>query len=323
MADLDYAFAASNAGVWTLTTFATIILGFRLWCRKTFAQGWWWDDCVLTVSWLALVTAAGLLSGALAAGIETRQFFILDQLSTTFAATATTWSKCAFAITLWRLTSGYIPRMLLSLLVISANSLLAIGIMSIWPVACGDPKADLRPSTGRCWDGAELQFMGGTFIVYGGVVDVLLALFPWLIIRKLKLRTREKIGAVLAMSLGSLTGVVSMLRAIIQFSQSTNRYYQASFVAIFNIMEPAVTIIAQTIPMFRVLVMRGVKRRTLEEPVHICDSSRTELVPGQSREGAMSPSTFDPDKGHEMLRVTVGPGGRIIAVPDDIPDDKV
>ncbi|KAI0007678.1 hypothetical protein F4779DRAFT_619367 [Xylariaceae sp. FL0662B] len=321
MSDLDNAFAASNAGVWTLTASATAILGFRLWCRRSFAQGWWWDDCVLSISWIALVTSAGLLSGALAAGIETKRFFLLDQLSTTFAAAATTWSKCAFAITLWRLTSGYIPRMLLSLLVISANSLLAVGIMSVWPVVCGDPRAYLRPSTGKCWDGDELKFLGGTFIVYGGVVDVLLALFPWLIIRKLRLGKREKMGAVLAMSLGSLTGIVSILRAVIQFSPSSSRYYQASFVAIFNIMEPSITIIAQTIPMFRVLLLRGVKsikRRTLEaEPVHVGDSSRTELVPGRSRDAPISPSTFDPDKGHEMLRVTVGPGGRIIAVPDD------
>ena len=48
--------------------------------------------------------------------------------------------------------------------------------------------------------------------MYGGVIDILLALFPWLILRKTQLESREKIGLAVAMSLGALTGVIVILR---------------------------------------------------------------------------------------------------------------
>lgn len=60
--------------------------------------------------------------------------------------------------------------------------------------------------------------------VYGGVVDVLLALFPWLVVRELQLQKREKVGLGVAMSLGAVTGVITILRAFFQFVQGDNDF---------------------------------------------------------------------------------------------------
>lgn len=60
--------------------------------------------------------------------------------------------------------------------------------------------------------------------MYGGVIDVLLALCPWIILRKLMLVTREKIGLTIAMSLGAFTGVIVILRAFYQFNTTDNTY---------------------------------------------------------------------------------------------------
>ncbi len=54
---------------------------------------------------------------------------------------------------------------------------------------------------------------------YGGVVDILLAIFPWFVVRNLQLETREKVGLTVAMSLGALTGIVVVLRVFFQFVQ--------------------------------------------------------------------------------------------------------
>ena len=60
--------------------------------------------------------------------------------------------------------------------------------------------------------------------MYGGVIDVLLALFPWFIIRNLLLDTREKIGLTLAMSLGAITGTIVIFRAFFQLKKTDNNY---------------------------------------------------------------------------------------------------
>ncbi len=60
--------------------------------------------------------------------------------------------------------------------------------------------------------------------MYGGVIDVLLALFPWFIIRNLLLDRREKIGLTLAMSLGAITGTIVIFRAFFQLKKTDNNY---------------------------------------------------------------------------------------------------
>lgn len=60
--------------------------------------------------------------------------------------------------------------------------------------------------------------------MYGGVIDVLLALVPWFVIRKLLLGLREKIGLSVAMSLGALTGAIVILRAFYQFNVGDNTF---------------------------------------------------------------------------------------------------
>lgn len=69
--------------------------------------------------------------------------------------------------------------------------------------------------------------MALTDTVYGGIIDILLALFPWLVLRNLLLDTREKIGLTVAMSLGALTGVVVIMRVIFQFVQGDNDFGMA------------------------------------------------------------------------------------------------
>ena len=102
----------------------------------------------------------------------------------------------------------------------------------------------------------------------------MLALFPWFIIRGLLLDTREKIGLTVAMSLGAITGTIVIFRAFFQLKKTDNNFSTSQhsheldystctnlvadfmiFMSIFNFLEPAVTIIAQAIPMFRVLVV--------------------------------------------------------------------
>lgn len=131
----------------------------------------------------------------------------------------------------------------------------------------------------------------------------MLALLPWFVIRNLQLEKREKIGLTFAMSLGAITGVIVILRTFFQFVQGDYNYstvpltycYQPGanvsradyivFMLLFNFLEPAATIIAQTIPIFRVLLVRARRatQRSKTSGIHTYQpASDVELVPVKS-----------------------------------------
>ncbi|GAB1319351.1 Rhodopsin domain-containing protein [Madurella fahalii] len=328
----DVQFVHTNIAIWVLTCVSGAFLFVRLWCRLSFSK-LWWDDAVLTTSWLILLVAAALLSRAMAYGYATedvqRAFFRCHNAATAMTTIATSWTKVAFAITLIRIVRSRVLSIFLGAVIVSANLIFVPGMLSIWIPACEDPRAFLRPQHTMCFPLRVLQYLGGTTIVYGGVIDVLLALFPWFVIRKLLLETREKIGLTVAMSLGALTGTVVILRTAFQFKTNDNDYHFMMFMAIFNFLEPAVTIIAQTIPMFRVLLSASVNRSTQYNVRITSPTSRSELVAARcnSVENQIPENEYhgQPGRDHELLRVRVGPGGQIIrdAGHDDFGDDKI
>ncbi|KAL2148983.1 hypothetical protein VTH82DRAFT_1669 [Thermothelomyces myriococcoides] len=261
-------FSQTTVAIWVLTTASGAFLAVRLWCRHRFSK-LWWDDCVLSLSWAILLVAAALMSRTITTGYATdddkRHFYLFQNTATSMTTLATAWTKVAFAATLCRIVRNHYLLAFLAFVIVTANLVLALGMLSIWIPACEDPRAFLRPEHHLCFKLRDLQYLGGTTIVYGGVIDVLLALFPWFIIRKLLLETREKIGLSLAMSLGAITGIIVIFRAFFQFRAIDNNYHFMVFMSIFNFLEPGVTIIAQTIPMFRVLVVT-VKRGSSTPP---------------------------------------------------------
>ncbi|KAK0741442.1 hypothetical protein B0T18DRAFT_432547 [Schizothecium vesticola] len=262
--------AHANTAIWVLVGVSCAFLFVRLGCRHHFSKVWW-DDGVLSLSWILLLVGGALISRIIALGSATDDspdatkvyFFLLHNTSITMTTIATSWAKVAFAITLTRIARHKLQRAFLWFVIVTANLILVPGMLATWIPACVDPRSVYRPVRNICMDLPTLQYLGGSTIVYGGIIDILLALFPWLVLRNLLLDTREKIGLTVAMSLGALTGVVVIMRVIFQFVPGDNDFDFMVFMSIFNFLEPAVTIIAQAIPMFRVLLARQTKMSTI------------------------------------------------------------
>ncbi|KAK4245435.1 hypothetical protein C7999DRAFT_34198 [Corynascus novoguineensis] len=309
-------FSQTNVAIWVLTAASGAFLFVRLWCRHRFSK-LWWDDFVLSLSWAILLVAAALLSRTISSGYATdddkRRFFLFQNTAVSMTTLATAWTKVGFAITLCRIVRNRYLLSFLAFVIVTANLILVPGMLSIWIPACEDPRAILRPEHNICFKLRDLQYLGGTTIVYGGVIDVLLALFPWFIIRKLLLETREKVGLTLAMSLGAITGTIVIFRAFLQFRAIDNNYHFMVFMSIFNFLEPGVTIIAQAIPMFRVLVV-NVKRGSSAVRISSPSGGRTASAPirtwNTTKRGSKAHNRLDLDE--LLLHVRSGPGGRTV-----------
>jgi hypothetical protein len=185
-------FVKTNIATWILTCASGAFLFFRVWCRIRFSR-LSWDDYVLTTSWVCgpsseinlregtgisllmnpreqfiLFVACILLSRALATGYETdadkRTFYIFHHASTSMSAVAIAWTKVAFAITLIRIVQNPGLRGVLWAIILTANLVLVLGMLSIWIPACEDARAIYRPVQGLCFSLRDTQYLGGTTI---------------------------------------------------------------------------------------------------------------------------------------------------------------
>ncbi|KAK0609476.1 hypothetical protein B0T14DRAFT_441966 [Immersiella caudata] len=277
----------TNVAVWMLVGSSATFLGLRLWLRQKSSK-MWWDDLVLTVSWIILLIAAALISRIIAVGNRTRDerrfFFLLQNTSVTLTTIATSWTKVAFALTLTRIARHKVQLCFLWFIIVSANLVLIPGIISTWVPACGDPRARFRPVDYMCYDLAILQYLGGATMTYMGVCDILLALFPFFVVRKLQLQTREKIGLTIAMSLGAITGVFVVIRVFLQVVQGDFNFDFMIFMSIFAFLEPCVAIILQVVPIFRVFIVRVSREISQKSKLHVSPPTS----PMQSRDTSVA-----------------------------------
>lgn len=116
---------------------------------------------------------------------------------------AIAWSKTSFGITIYRLARNWLRWLVL-------GAMAAMNVCSLLQVIFIRAKCDPIPKSwhpelpGTCWDSDATNGYALFNAVLSGVCDVLFALLPWRLLWGLGMRTKEKFGLVLAMSMGVL-----------------------------------------------------------------------------------------------------------------------
>ena len=131
--------------------------------------------------------------------------FKVYSVAGTLSICASVWSKTSFALTILRLTDGWL-RKLIWALIISMNVFMGItaliNYIHCWPL---DKLWDFTGALpGTCWPIDVVINFDIFSAVYSGAMDIALALLPWKLIMKLQMRQKEKIGVAVAMSMGIL-----------------------------------------------------------------------------------------------------------------------
>lgn len=127
---------------------------------------------------------------------------MLIPVSSVFSLLGAAWSKTSFALTLLRITDSYVRT---AIWIIIGTLNLALMVNAILPFARCVPASRgwSRLTEGSCWFSLEVGISYSVFAgVYSAAMDILLALIPWAIILHLRMKTKEKIGVALCMSLG-------------------------------------------------------------------------------------------------------------------------
>ncbi|KAK0614424.1 hypothetical protein B0T14DRAFT_438922 [Immersiella caudata] len=249
---------------WVLTAIASIFLALRLYCKISVNRRIWWDDGILLASYICLLIQASLTTFLVSVGYGLHiwdfpkenfapGFLIPIAVRGTFSLVALTWSKTAFGVTLLRLTTGGM-RYAVWFIIITVNITLGLSALMGW-VQCKPLSAMWDPSVvGDCWDrniAKDYNIFSGA---YSGAMDFALALLPWKLLMGLQMRKTEKIGAATAMSMGVLAGIAALVKTVNIPKLYSNDIYDSAQLMIWDTAEAAVTIVAASIPVLRVLL---------------------------------------------------------------------
>ena len=148
-------------------------------------------------------------------------FLLINNLAGTFSILSALWSKTSFAITILRISSGWLKGFVW-FIIITVNLALGIAIAITWGQCTPIEKIWQPKLEGECWP-KSIQIKYNIFTasmqpltlslkgtradhppVYSGAMDIVLAIVPWKIIWTLTMNKREKLGVLFAMSMGVL-----------------------------------------------------------------------------------------------------------------------
>ncbi|KAL6410920.1 hypothetical protein AUP68_07352 [Ilyonectria robusta] len=249
----------------SMTVAAAIFLGLRLYCKITRGRTFWWDDHVLIAAWTSLAIATGLAVYIVTLGFgkeiedvdpaNVPTIILTATILSLFAVFAAAWSKTSFALTLIRLVDSWMKKLLWTVVVamnIVMNLVIIFSFVKCTPVG----KVWDSSIPGTCWDPYVTTYYNIFAGAFSGLIDVLLCILSWFIIWKLSMRTREKIGIGIALTFGIFAAVTAAVKCVKMVDLgSPNRTYAGVGIIMWGITECAVTIMAASIPVMRMLFL--------------------------------------------------------------------
>ncbi|KAL2286662.1 hypothetical protein FJTKL_06656 [Diaporthe vaccinii] len=239
-------------------------------------------------------------------------------------------SKTAFAITLLRLTSGWRSKGLLWVVMVLTNTFnLALFILT-WLDIC-DTRFDLSHLPGRCIPMSVATWLHLGATLNSLVCDIILTCYPWWIISQVAyIPTKEKWGVAASMGLVGFAILVEIAKIIIFSMIPSHKHGEVDYtygvvaVCCFHQAEAAVFIIAQTIPVIRVMFQseyashrstassRAVSKKSktpnpnlsneVSQPVELVQLPSGRIVAADSDEGRAAQSQRTPE-GKSVLNV--------------------
>ncbi|CAI4214971.1 unnamed protein product [Parascedosporium putredinis] len=270
-----------NFTTWLMTGLAFAILMLRIYCKTSRRRRLWWDDAMLIIAWICLAVAATMTTVSVNFGYGRHLDAIsqddLNRMPTIANAAGFTsvlaamWSKTSFALTLARISEGWVLR-LIWVIIISINLIMGSSAIMVW-FSIDVP--------------LKIKYFIFT-TAYSGAMDVALSILPWKIIWHLRMTRKEKMGVLVAMSMGVFAGATSFIKVSQVPSLNSPDPIDSVQLVIFGIAESATTIIAASIPVLRALIGEG-------KPQHHQPPSPIPLNPISSKAPLRRPSSVATD----------------------------
>ncbi|KAB8235904.1 uncharacterized protein BDW43DRAFT_317861 [Aspergillus alliaceus] len=257
---------------WILVSTPALIVILRMYCKVRLNRGFGWDDLVICLALVLLLVYTGLTTRGVQMGVIGKHAGNIDDpskipgalkliyIGMVIAIISCVLSKTSFAITLLRIVTSTWQKAILWFIIISMNIIMWLCAIC-YLLQCKPTEAlwnsELMP-TADCWPSHIFETIALTAGAYSGCMDFILALLPWLVIWKLQMRRREKLGIAIAMSLGIFAAATAFIKTtkLTNVSNLADYTYACSEILIWASAETGLTIFAASIPSLRVLFVR-------------------------------------------------------------------
>ncbi|KAK0629553.1 hypothetical protein B0T17DRAFT_589293 [Bombardia bombarda] len=240
-----------------------VFMMLRFYCKQILSSSrLGLDDYVLVFSWILFLVFCILSMQAAQYGLgkhlvdidlvnDFPKALFLIPIGQFFAVLSISVSKSSFILTLLRLVTKPYQKVALWFMLLTINgSMLMIAIVQFYQ--CG-----AVPTEG-CIEGNTVIALGVFAAGYSAAMDIVLSAFPSLVIWNLQMKTREKVGVIVAMSLGLVAGVIGIYKSttIPNVARDSDFTFGTAIVLIWLVAEFTATVMAASIPFFRPLVRK-------------------------------------------------------------------
>ncbi|EFQ35364.1 uncharacterized protein GLRG_10508 [Colletotrichum graminicola M1.001] len=252
--------------VWAFVCVSGSFIGLRIYCKVSRLRELWVDDHVLIASWFALLALGVFVTVDVSYDFGKHNWDVAQDnwpwlllyanLGGSFSIIAAAWCKTSFALTLLRITressEPWIKR-LVWFIILSVNIALGLNVLFTW-IQCWPIEKTWRTATpGECWRKSIPVNYNVFAASYSGAMDIVLAILPWKILWGLTMTKGEKLGVLVAMSMGVFAGAVSFIKIRALAAIASFDIIDTVELVIWGAAESAVTIIAASIPVLRAL----------------------------------------------------------------------
>ncbi|ROV98073.1 hypothetical protein VMCG_07010 [Cytospora schulzeri] len=305
----------------------TVFLFTRIWARTTHYQGLWWDDYILIAAW-----ACQMVANALYAACPSHfGFRVIDGTShgwtayytaVSFIYIAMALSKTAFATTLIRLSVGRTRILLWSVICVVCVLNSASAIVA-WVDIC-EAGVEMASLSSVCVHIGTVRWIHVASAICMIFADIVLAYLPWRITANIFLPSHEKLGVSISLSLVGLAVPVCLTKAVLGAlapdgsgeNGMPDWTYGLIIITCLAQAEVAIYIIAQTLPLIRV-ILQGDSKKTRN-----LVSSELNTTANISASGKATKATvrIDPDAIEEVrpsIELVQLSSGRIVAADSE------
>ncbi|KAK8099040.1 uncharacterized protein PG998_012281, partial [Apiospora kogelbergensis] len=261
---------ALTASVWVLTMAGAVVLALRLFAKVTRARPLWWDDLAMVLAWMVQFAAACVAQKAADLGLGLGQDVLFPHPSRLFAIATLALvypnletvvvgtARVSFALALLRLRRDRWWRLLIwtvivGLVVVTMFALVLVRLTQCIPMQ----KLQYGNMEGACrGDGKAVLYVGWASGTWSAFSDFALIAMSWVVVWSVKMRRREKIGTALAMSIGVVSGGLTIFRyAWISPGFMADFYEYGWFGWVLMSAEGMSSLIAASIPALRAFLL--------------------------------------------------------------------
>ncbi|KAL1873554.1 hypothetical protein Daus18300_003919 [Diaporthe australafricana] len=251
---------------WVLTVLAGTVVGLRIYNKFSRRLWLWWDDYIMIVSWTLLLAFAIVTIFEVRSGIgrhitnlspgQIREFALLATVSSTLAIMVTALARVGFAVSLLRVAEGW-PRRFTWAVIFASNIVSGLAGLFLW-VQCTPIRKNWDSlDFGYCWAPQVRVAIPIINTAVGGFLNVFISLVGLYIVRKNTAKQRDWVGALVLTALAIFAGIASWVKtSVMHILIGDDVSFDIVTLVVWGMLEPAVIIIAGSLPELRSFVWR-------------------------------------------------------------------